>query len=116
MKKSGFEIIEREGGEVLMRGRLTVENASAIRSGLLTVLQRRDSVRVSVGTAEVDISFLQILCAAHRMAGEREKSVAKGDYSDGFVSSIMDAGYARNRGCSPGGGTDCLWIVGGEND
>lgn len=116
MKKTGFEMKETEDGEIVMRGMLTVENASAIRSGILNTLRRRDSLKISIEAAQADVSFLQILCAAHRLARTEKKDFLKGDFSDDFVSSILQAGYARNRGCSPGGETNCLWILGGENE
>ncbi len=111
-----FKLDESEDGMVLS-GTLTIENASSIRELLLAALARGRQIQITVGEdAVIDISFLQIICSMHRSAIRTGKTVTLGRLSEAFESIIVNAGFARSRGCKAGQENNCLWTLGGNND
>lgn len=65
-----FRISEKDGtGDILMGGMLTVENIAGIREALAKAIQHADHVAIILTEdAVADLSFLQVLCAAHQTA------------------------------------------------
>jgi ABC-type transporter Mla MlaB component len=115
---SDFRVIGPDKGrELTLAGSLTIENASAIRKKLITALMREDSLRVCIeADAAVDVSFLQLLCSAHRTASKLGKSFALGQAaSGGFLAAVESAGYFRKRGCARDREETCLWTGGGHD-
>lgn len=114
---SDFDVSESgDGGELILGGALTIENASAIRKQLIKTLIRTDEMVVSVDAdALVDISFLQLLCSAHRTASNLGKALTLRPLpSDNFLVAVENAGFTRKRGCSCSRESDCLWVAAHE--
>ena len=112
---SDFNVSESgEKGELVMGGSLTIENASVIRKKLIGLLLKEDEVFVCINAdALVDISFLQLLCSAHRTASKLGKSFALRNKASGnFLSAAAKAGYTRIRGCARDRNGTCLWVGG----
>ena len=63
--------------ELVLDGPLTIEKASAIRTKLISTLSRGNEIVISIDAdVPVDLSFLQLLCAAHRSASKLGKAFA----------------------------------------
>jgi anti-anti-sigma regulatory factor len=92
-----FKTTQRDDtADILARGSLTVENCEEIKRRLVEALDRSDHVTVSVAEdAEVDITFLQILCAADHFALKLNKSFALNGCPKALSRVIEDAGYPR---------------------
>jgi len=115
---SDFRVIgpDKEG-ELTLAGSLTIENASVIRKKLITALMKEDALKVSIDAdAAVDVSFLQLLCSAHRTASKLGKSFTLGPAASGnFLAAVESAGYFRKKGCARDREETCLWM-GGRHD
>ncbi len=105
------------GGGLVLGGSLTIENASAIRKKLMQMLLREDEVVVSVNAdVSVDLSFLQLLCSAHRTASNLGKSfLLRAPNSGNFPAAVENSGYGRIKGCAHDKYGTCLWS-GGRHD
>ena len=115
---SDFRITESDdGGELVLGGSLTIENASALRAKLIEALMREDALAVCIDSdAAVDVSSLQLLCSAHRTASKLGKSFTLRHLAkDNFHITVENAGYSRKRGCGRDKDGTCLW-VGGAHD
>lgn len=111
-----FEITAARPGELAMSGALTVTNASAILQRIRDALVKTDNLIVTVGEdVEVDVSFLQLLCSAHRTALIQNKRFNVNTKKEGtFASIAAAAGFIRSEGCSGDHDSSCLWAGGGE--
>ena len=103
-------------GELTLTGSLTVANAAAILKIIRETLAREDRLVIRVGEdAEVDVSFLQILCSAHRTAAELNKCLQLNTGEPGiFYNAARAAGYVRTKGCSRDRDGSCIWAREGK--
>ena len=110
--------LQRKGGDVVIvaGGQLTFSHAVRLHKELLEAFA--DAGRVDLflhDVREADLSFLQLLCAAHRTAAERGCAFTVGglDAASPVLRLIREAGAERELGCPEG----CLWAgaLGAEN-
>jgi ABC-type transporter Mla MlaB component len=110
-----LKVAAPEPGALAMSGALTVVNAVEILKRVRDALAQTDDLLVTVDEdSEVDVSFLQILCSAHRTAAAQNKcfklNIKK---TRAFEGAARAAGYIRRKGCSRDRDGSCLW-AGGE--
>ena len=105
-----------QGRELILGGALTIENAAAIRKWLMKMLIREDEIVVCVDAdVSVDLSFLQLLCSAHRTASNLGKAfLLRAPNSGNFPAAVENSGYGRIKGCAHDKYGTCLWS-GGRN-
>lgn len=106
--------LQRTGGDavVVLGGRLTASNAGRLHQGLLEAFA--GALRIDLylhDVQEADLSFLQLLCSAHRTAGARGAAFTLGglESADPVRRLIHAAGAERGVGCPEG----CLWTGAG---
>jgi anti-anti-sigma regulatory factor len=101
-----FRIAEKQGpGDILMGGRLTVENAAGIREALVSVFQQSGRIAIALeGDVVADLSFLQVLCAAYQTALREDKIFEFDSSAAPEVHALMqETGfvYDRRSFCDP---------------
>lgn len=103
--------------ELHVSGAATVAHAAALKTALLDALQRAPAVRLVIEDLEaVDLSFLQLLCAAHRTAEARNRTLTLSWADPGrFSSAITRAGFQRRIGCQAGSAAPCFWECGADH-
>ncbi|TAN40693.1 MAG: STAS domain-containing protein [Nitrospirae bacterium] len=103
-------------GTLIISGSLGIENSARIKEALMEVLERSEHIVLKLEKdSSVDLSFLQILCAAHRAATLRQKTFeVLGANADNFELTVTDTGYARTCGCAMDKDHTCLWVRGGK--
>ena len=102
------------GNRLELVGELTIEHVNKAKTLLQEALFERDHLFLNTEkVTEVDLSGLQILCAAHRAATKSGKTVVL-DYkrSEALRLAIAEAGYGRHSGCSAGERKECFWTEG----
>ena len=107
---SDFKVSELDGP-------LTIGNAAAIRKKLISTLIREDEIVVCIDAdVPVDLSFLQVLCSAHRTASNLGKAFRlRYKNSGNFPAAVENAAYNRKKGCAHDKYGTCLW-AGGRHD
>jgi len=93
---------------IVAGGRLTVSQAGNLCQKLLEAFERSSRVELALhDVQEADLSFLQLLCAAHRTAAARGVSFLLSglEAADPVLRLIREAGVRRGVGCPE----TCLW-------
>lgn len=99
-------VVLRLGGEAL------IESAVELKDALLKTLEQGDNILVDIGNVTAaDLSFLQLLCSAHRSCLKSEKKMRLGGIRPAAYDRIVkNAGYSRRRGCDRDLEQSCLWV------
>ena len=108
-----IEIQERDGMQhVCLGGGLTIEAVSAVAEGLSRGLRAGGGVCVRFdGDPDVDLTVLQVFCAAHRMAVRDGCSFSlAGPLPPRVAEAVRLAGFHRLAGC-PLVESGCLWVA-----
>ena len=109
-----LKVNETEAGKegmLSLVGDLTMTEAQDTKKALLEAIEQVDTLLLDLQKIEsVDVSFIQLLCAAHRECFLSEKGI----FLQGEVSIIMEtllerAGYSKQCGCFPAAKKSCLW-------
>jgi len=107
---------EREEAGVQKRtvelgGRLGLETAQELKDLLLKVLGETDHMAIALGSeSEVDVTFLQIVCATHAAAlGSGKHLSFENRCGRPFVTLLEQSGYALHGRCPHEAKGECLW-------
>lgn len=100
-----------------LAGEQTVNQASDLREALIQALDQGDNIEVDCEQVTgVDLTFLQLLCAAHRSAQSAKKIITIVDQENSALSnSVIRAGFNYHKSCGEDSLGSCLW-VGGKNN
>jgi ABC-type transporter Mla MlaB component len=98
-------------GKLVLEGELTLGCIRKLRDELSRSLEEVQHLDIEVaGVVETDLSFLQLMCSAHRTAVKMGKTVALiGDIPQAFQQAVEDNGYNRQSGCGLDVDKTCLW-------
>jgi len=102
--------LQRNGGDVVIvaGGRLTFSRAGSFHTILMEALAGSGRVDLFLHDVdEADLTFLQLLCSAHRTAASQGTVFSLGglDAAGPVLRLIQAAGAQRGAGCPEG----CLW-------
>lgn len=97
---------------VTVSGDATVSSAAALKKELVAALQAASAVDVVVeNITAADITFLQLLCSAHRTAAARNKALTvTGLAQERMSAMLLRTGFSRQTGCQENTRTSCLWL------
>lgn len=109
--------LEQKGDQAVtlrLEGPLTLEHAEELRNALREGLSKSLSVTIELADQiEVDLSCLQLFCAAHRSAlASRKKLNLRRGVPESFRNLVESAGFIRHQGCTLNPYQDCLWVGG----
>ncbi len=92
-------------------GGLTISQAGESREKLLAALTGTDELEVDLSAlTEVDLSGLQLLCAAHRSAMQLGKRFRLLGDNEVLAKVVADAGFQRHVGCDMDITNSCIWV------
>ena len=100
-------------GVVTFSNDLTLPHAEELKAAFLKALVETDDVAIVFeNVQEVDLSFLQLLCSAHRSAVRLKKTVKfSAALPKVFTEAAEAAGFARLKGCKLDCDKSCLWMA-----
>lgn len=106
--------IEKKGKDTLMvfSGDLTIGHAGALKTALAGAIKdTAQNLILDVSkVSDVDLSCLQLFCAAHRDFLKRERQLLlSAERAAVFSRAVSDSGYARTLGCHGEQNINCLW-------
>lgn len=96
-------------GTLLLDGGLSIDGAAGLKAALQDALAAHERLRLAFGRVEeADVSFLQLLCSAHRTFRKAGRSlVVEGKIPGPLVEIMARAGFYHR--CCGMEDTDCLW-------
>ena len=116
MTDFSYETTDGVGGQKVahlsLQGELTIANAEALRQALVAALDECGELDLDgSAVSEVDLAAMQLLCALHRAAVVRGKTVVLRGIEDGcWPETLALAGFSRHEGCVHATDkTKCLW-------
>jgi ABC-type transporter Mla MlaB component len=110
---------ENKTGILRLDGDLTIERAEELLEICRESLAVCDKIEVEfVSPGEIDLSCLQLLCAAHRTAVSGNKEfVFAGGRPEVLTEAGREGGFIRRQKCQMNPDrSDCLWLGGKENE
>jgi len=108
-----FTISDADHGKTLtVVGNMTIQNASAFKDSLRALQESGTGAAINLeGLTEADLSFLQLLCSAHRTFTTFDQPFTiAGRVPEPLLKIIAAAGYQRERGCPLDSTHSCLWV------
>jgi ABC-type transporter Mla MlaB component len=104
-----------EGELLTVAGDLTVAHIREVHAAVSDALARAAVVDVEVrDVSALDVSFLQLLCSAHRTADERGKNLRVRGLDRGQAGEVLlRSGFLRHIGCRDSTRRTCLWVQDG---
>ncbi|HJV65523.1 MAG TPA: STAS domain-containing protein [Geomonas sp.] len=91
-------------------GSLTLPHAVRFKEALVACLEVAREVTLDIsGMTSMDLSALQLICAAHRTAQRKGKPFTVEGGSAGYRTYLANAGLPRRDGCACGAVRACLW-------
>lgn len=111
--KHSLKINKTESGReglLTLSGDMDLAHAQEMRELLLTTIQEVDTLRLVLNdVASVDLSFVQLLCAAHRECEKLEKTIILQSDTEGLLQELLQGvGYYKQIGCSDDEQKSCL--------
>ena len=109
---TGRQKRKEEPRKLIMNGPVTVATVGKAKAALQEALGAASAVTVSLESiTSVDVSFLQLLCSAHRTAADADKVLTvTGTDQEPVASLLLQAGFLRHIGCHENTRRSCLWV------
>jgi anti-anti-sigma regulatory factor len=97
--------------KIVFTGDLTLIRAGELRDALLGELAAGDSVEIDLAKVEsVDLSVMQILCAAHQSARRQGKVLhLVNALPESLLRLVDEGGFSGHIGCALDGQVACVW-------
>ncbi|MBF0608980.1 MAG: STAS domain-containing protein [Candidatus Magnetobacterium sp. LHC-1] len=90
---------EDGSGVLSLTGELIIANAEDVKGALLSALSSARCLQLDVSrVTEVDLSYIQLLCSAHRFAGKRQGQLSfTPQPSELFKEIVRASGVVRHK-------------------
>jgi ABC-type transporter Mla MlaB component len=112
-----FELTgSKERATLLVSGEVNIQNALGFRDAMKEWIERSNSLELDLrGVADADLTCLQLLCSAHRLAMNLKKKVTvTGGLPEAINKTAREAGFVRERGCRSEESHKCIWVMRSE--
>ena len=92
---------------------MTINRIRQLRDELEEALGKVKNLMVNIEKAtDIDLTFLQLLCSAHRTAVSQNKTLTlSGKINPAMNKAIGENHYLRSAGCILDKTKTCLWMV-----
>lgn len=102
---------EGEGRRTLeLTGKATIAQALQLKEALLAAVAAASELQLDLsGLTEVDLTALQLFCAAHRCACSAGKALVVTRGADKVSGAASTAGFYRQVGCPGNWSASCVW-------
>jgi anti-anti-sigma regulatory factor len=119
MNQKGFMEKTHSGPEKPVRttlielgGDLSIVRAGELKQIISEALNEGEHVVLECSECtDMDLSFLQLLCSAHRTVLKSNSFLKLGNTLEEYLlKKVGEAGYFRDKGCALDKNNDCFWL------
>jgi anti-anti-sigma regulatory factor len=106
-------ILEESGDSCVLKvdGQVTVRNVEELRDNMLRAIDKYPVAVVDVTAVEaIDVSVLQLLCAAHKSAVAKGHVFKFSSVPQLIAEVATEAGFTNDTECMKTLGDPCLWM------
>jgi anti-anti-sigma regulatory factor len=98
-------------GVLRLAGEVTVQQAEELKENLMQALGKVENIYVDISSVSVaDLSFLQLVCAAHRTAVTMQKGFHLSEPIPQHFRHLAEAaGFKRHTSCRLDATKTCIW-------
>lgn len=98
-------------GRVTLHCGLILDKVSLLKEELVKAIGQAEQITVDLGAVKaVDVAGLQFLCACHRFAAGRGKTLQLAGVSEPFQALVKEVGFSRGYMCHAGReDSSCMW-------
>ncbi len=102
---------DNEEKVLTLKGELSISHAAQLKSELIQALDAAPRIVIDVNAVtDVDLSALQLICAAHKSAVAKGKQlILAPDLPETLTRQIQRAGLMDGHHCGRDSSADCLW-------
>ena len=105
------EPLENNAVKLILEGEAKIENIAEIKEKFIEILNSAEGLELDYqGLKDTDLSFLQLLCSAHRTFMSKGKYFKfAGDVTEELAKNVDKHGYRRHVGCKYDKDCTCIW-------
>ena len=110
---TNFKIEQSDKKKILtINGSATIENVDALKKLLIEMMDQTDNLMINIADiSEIDVTFLQLLCSAHKTMISKNKNLTISEScSESLRKTINNSGYSQHKGCGLDKTDSCLWL------
>lgn len=103
------------GVTITLYGEATIQNASELKNIIMEQMNVKKYLAINLAyVTDCDLSFLQLICGAHKMSLRDGKTLAISERSSLVDDVASSSGFIRTSGCVTDGhpAQGCLWQSG----
>ncbi|PLX68934.1 MAG: hypothetical protein C0603_04415 [Denitrovibrio sp.] len=106
-----IEKIDDTKSKLVVGGNLTVENITKFHKQLCDLYKEVNELVISIQKgAQFDLTFVQIICTAHRDFNAADKKLCMDGDLNGLFIKTDEIGYTRHKGCSIDKNHNCVLV------
>jgi anti-anti-sigma regulatory factor len=100
-------------GEYRLTGDLTLPTAPELKKLFIKAISAKGDLTFRFDkVGDVDLSFVQILCATHRAVHEKGRKITfTGNVPESFTRLLEESGLNVHVGCSLDNNAECPWSI-----
>lgn len=107
---------DKDKSYLRLEGEMTIAKAAKLKDALARAIDSGKTVVIDIDRVTgVDLSFLQLLCSAHRTAANQGKKLTISNPGlPVYAEARKTAGFHYTKPCRHVASNGCLWVGGGE--
>lgn len=110
-----FKVVKpNEEGILTLSGEMDINMAEVLKKNIMNAIEQVEELKIDMeNVTDIDLTFLQILCATHKTCSKAKKKISlAGKMSDSVLETFKKSGFLRKSHC--GLSDDYCVFIGGN--
>lgn len=105
-----FEKKDGKAAVLRLSGDMTINSIHALHGTICEIMDDVDSLTLDLSNAQIDMTFIQMTCSAHRAFEHSGKQFAVNGCRGDFFKRTDSLGYTRHKGCIHDKNKSCVLV------